>query len=276
MLRTVLVAVLALTPAVAAAQAPKVYLNPGSAGEYIIEIETPPILDYTFHGSKTAGTTLDLVQDVSGRLTGSSHTSGVTITSDAVITGKVKTRDGLPYVQMKTVDQGEIDGDPTHAVGKFRASLHNWGADSMLVGDLIMKLCMTMEDPITEKKRRICMPQWLPVEEQVPHIGTWQVWLSLERFGDHVEGLGWLVTSSGRDETARVFEVDAHGKISRQTGLAKVTVRPQKPSPGTVTLIGKLNDDQNGQQYFTAIHEVKGKLLGQSFDEVFDSNVDPK
>ena len=259
-------------PALAGAQAPKIYLNPGSAGEYIIEIETPTVLDYTFHGSKTAGTTLDLDQDVSGRLTGHSHTGGATITSDAVIAGKVKSRQSLPYVQMTTVDQGVIDGEPTYAIGKLRASLYDWGANSMLVGELFMKFCMTMEDPIALRKRRICMPHWQSIEEKVPDIGTWQVMMSMEQIGDYVEGLGWLVTSAKRDETARLFEFDAHGKVSRRTGLAKVTIRPQDPSPGTVTLIGKLAEDGT---HFTAIHEVKGKLLGQSFDEVFDSNDDP-
>jgi hypothetical protein len=142
----------------------------------------------------------------------------------------------------------------------------------MLVGELRMKFCMTMEDPIAQRKRRICMPYWNEVHEKVPHIGTWQVMLSLERIGSSVEGLGWLVTSAKRDETARLYELDAHGKISPKTGLAKVVLRPQDPSPGTVTLIGELVGDEFDQQHFASIHEVKGKLLGQSFDEVFDSN----
>lgn len=271
MLLRALTAALVVLPAVASAQAPKIFLNEGSPGEYIIEIATPPVLDYSFHGSKTAGTELTLQQDVSGKLTGYSKTSGVTISSEASISGKVKTREGLPYVQMTTVDRGVIDGDPTYAVGKLRAFLSGWGSSSLLVGELFMKLCMTMEDPITEKKRRICMPNHTVVEEQVPDIGTWQVMLSLERIGDHLEGLGWLVTSAKRDETARLFEFDAHGKISPKTGLAKLTIRPQKPSPGTVTLIGTLAENAHGQAYFAAIHEVKGKLLGQSFNEVFEA-----
>jgi hypothetical protein len=40
---------------------------------------------------------------------------------------------------------------------------------------------------------------------------------------------------------------------------------------GTVTLIGPIAAGVDDQMTFTAVHEVKGELLGQRFDEVFDS-----
>lgn len=279
MLRGILTAVLVALPTLAAAQAPKIILNDASLDEYIIEFETPTVLDYTFHGSKTPGTTLDVAQDEKGKLIGRMHTSGVTISGDGTIKGKVKTVDALPYVTTTTVEKGVIDGDATYAVAKLRASLWGWGSESMLVGEMFMKYCMTIEDPIAQRKRRICAPYWHQIEEKVPHIGTWQVMLaSLSLYGStEIEGLGWIVTSSKRDETARLYEAAVYGKISTKTGLAKVVVQPSKlpdapPSPGTVTLIGKVKVEAKGLVHFTAIHEVKGKLLGQSFDEVFDSN----
>ncbi len=275
MFRRTVAAILVVVPTLAAAQAPKIFPNLGNPGEYIVEIETPPVLDYSFHGVGGPGTTITMAQDLRGKITGTTKTSGATISGEGVITGKVKTRDGLPYVTLKIVEDGEIDGDATHTVAKLQGSLQGWGAESALVGDQIMKMCMTFEDPNAHKKR-ICLPNTTTFEQKVPHAGTWQILLSMERFGNEVQALGWLVLASEQPVTPHLYEVDAIGKISPKTGLAKVVVRPRPdgPNPGTVTLIGKVGEDQNGQAYFTAIHAVKGKLLGQSFDEVYDGKLD--
>ena len=145
MLRRTLTAILVVVPAVAAAQAPKIFPNLGTPGEYVVEIETPPVLDYSFHGVGGPGTTVTLAQDLRGKITGITKTSGATISGEGVISGKVKSRDGLPYVTLKTVEDGEIDGDATHTVAKLQGSLQGWGAESALVGAQIVLTYYALE-----------------------------------------------------------------------------------------------------------------------------------
>jgi hypothetical protein len=269
--------VIAASASVATAQAPQIHANasPDFVGEYIIDVETPPILDYTTADASpdSSGTTRIVSEDENGRLRGTSTTHSGVIDSASVLTGKVSTKKHLPFVQMKIVDVGTIDDDPTIAVGKLTASVFGWGADSYLVGEQLMKFCITMKDPIADRRRRICVPQRIAVEQHVPHIGTWQVRLALDRSGDFVSGPGWIVTAPLDPARIRFFEVEAVGKISTKTGLATVRlISRTDPSPGVVTLIGPIVGNFDDPQAFGAIHEVKGKLLGQSFDEVFDSN----
>jgi hypothetical protein len=266
----VVVAALVALPAWAAAQAPKIQPNPGSPGEWTIDFEVPPVLDYSYDGSGGPGTTLTVQQDLQGKISGHTVTTGVYIISAGVVTGKVKSRDGLAYVATTTVEEGTIGGDPTTTVSKLRGTLFGWGDESTLIGDITTKTCLTAEEP-SGKRRRVCGSDVTPFTKPLPHAGDWQVIMNLEQFGAVVGGYGFIVTGAHDDATARIFEMDANGKIAARTGLVKLVLRPRpdQPSPGKVTLIGALAYDADGLPYLAAIHEVKGKLLGQAVDEVF-------
>lgn len=274
--RSLVLAVLAWA-SVAHATEPTIHPNgdPAFAGQYVIAIETPPVLDYSQSAATpdVTGTIRTLAQDEKGRIVGWSTTHDGVIDSAGIITGKVSSKKHLPFVQLKIVDVGEIDGDPTKAVGKVTAQLSGWGDASRLVGELALKFCMAVHDPIVDRVKKICAPSRTPIDEAVRHAGSWQVRLVLERFGDQLFGPGWIVTGVRDPATTRFFEVEAVGKISPRSGLATVRLLSRvDPSPGSVTLIGPVADDADGASTFTAIHEVKGKLLGQKFAEVFDSN----
>jgi hypothetical protein len=270
MFRSIVVAVLVALPALAGAQAPKIQPVAGAPGQWTIDFEVPPVLDYSYEGSGGPGTTLTIQQDLRGKITGHSVTTLGTVASAGVITGKVKSRDGMAYVTTTTVDEGVIDGDPTTTVSKLKASFYGWGDESTLDGDIATKFCLTTELP-SGKRQRLCGSDTSVFTKPLPHAGDWQVIMNLERFGNVVGGYGFIVTGAHDDATARLFEMDANGKINARTGLVKIILRPRKdlPSPGKVTIIGTLAYDADDVPHLAAIREVKGKLLGQAFDEVF-------
>ncbi|MEO6028260.1 MAG: hypothetical protein ABIR79_15455, partial [Candidatus Binatia bacterium] len=51
-------------------------------------------------------------------------------------------------------------------------------------------------------------------EQTMPHTGTWQVLLSMERIGNEVQALGWLVLASNQEVTPHLYPVEGIGKIS--------------------------------------------------------------
>ena len=271
MLRSIVIAALVALPALAAAQAPNIQSAPGNPGQWTIEFVVPPVLDYSYEGSGGPGTTLTIQQDLKGKLTGHSVTTLGNVISAGIITGKVTSHDGMAYVTTTTVDEGVIDGDPTTSVSKLKATFYGWGDESKLDGATTTKFCITTDLP-SGKRQRLCGSGASPLTHSVPHAGDWQVSLTLEDFGGGVVGgYGFIVTGAHDDATARVFEMDANGKINARTGLVKLVLRPRPdhPSPGKVTIIGALAYDADGIPYLASIHEVQGKLLGQTFDEVF-------
>jgi hypothetical protein len=164
-----------------------------------------------------------------------------------------------------------IDGDPTTTVSKLKASFYGWGDESKLDGAIATKFCLTTEEP-SGKRRRLCGSDTSPFAKSLPHTGDWQVIMSLEDLGGGmIDGLGFIVLAAHDDATARLFEMDAKGKVNARTGLVKLEVKPRKdlPSPGKVTIIGTLAYDADDVPHLASIHEVKGKLLGQAFNEVF-------
>jgi hypothetical protein len=183
----------------------------------------------------------------------------------------VSTRDALPFLQLRTIEKGDINGDKTLSAISIRARLEGWGDASRLVGSMRIRQCFIVTDPIRDVKRKICSANDPEITQDAPHLGTWEVRLALDVAGGRVIGAGSIATAVLAGGT-RVADVTVSGSVGAD-GIATVRLVPMDKSilSGSVTLIGPLVADADDQRYFAAVHEVKGKILGQSFDEVFGS-----
>ena len=269
---------LAALPDLAEAQAPVITPDPDPdfAGRYVVSVVTPPILDYSRTTMLEAGgsvTTTMLVEDVRGRIRGTTTTSGPVINDEGRLRGRVSTKQGLPFVQLRTIEVGTVGEDKIRSVAKLAAHLEGWGPDATLVGQLKQHYCAIVTDPIRKVKKKICTDNAPAFNEPVPDAGSWEVRAALDRSGDRIIGAASISTGFGGAATRRTVDATVSGTVSSSSGLATVKLKPMDPAilRGSVTLIGPLVEDADGQLYFSSVHEVKGKLLGQAFDEVFDS-----
>jgi hypothetical protein len=260
----------------ARAQAPTIAPDPdpNHLGQYVVTIVTPPVLDYGRTTTLDAGgnvTTTVLTQSTRGRIKGTSTTSGPAINGEGTFSGRVMTRQSQPFVVLRSVDRGDINGDKTLSVIRMAARLDGWGDGSRLVGQLAIRYCALITDPIRDVKKKICTGNSPGIDQAAPHLGTWEARLALDTSGGRVIGAGSIATGVRAGGT-RVSDVAVSGSVSSD-GLATVRLDPMDKSAfvGSVTLVGPLVGDADGQMRFASVHEVKGKLLGQSFDEVFDS-----
>lgn len=274
--RACTIAMVLLGRGIAGAQAPTITPDPdpNKLGQYVVTIFTPALVDYAGTSTLDAGgnvTTTVLTQSTRGRVRGTTTTSGPAINGKGRLTGRVMTRNGLPFIQLRSLEHGDINGDETLSFIRSAARLEGSGSDSRLVGEMKIRYCAIVTDPIRDVKKKICSRNDPGMDRAAPHLGTWQVKLALFSSGTSVSGAGSIETGvlvGGGRET----DVKVSGTIGAN-GLATVKLEPMDKSvlAGTVTLVGPIVENADGDALFSAVHEVKGRLLGQSFDEVFDS-----
>jgi hypothetical protein len=264
----------ALTPLRAAAQTPSILID--DLGVHQITFTTPGVFDFSSHQSFEDGGisfTTEAVQDARGRILGTGRDVGGDFDVKHLIKGKCRSANGVSRLVFRMLSQGSVgSGDPEEykALGVMRGEVHGWGADAQFVGTLRSRVCLKDEDPILERTKIICRSNTIDHTFSLANAGNWQIRIFIDRIGDRIIGAASITTAVAIASNTRTFDVSVNGKVDSD-GVATIDLKPMDASGlGSVRLIGSvIHDPVLDVPTLVAIDEVKGRLLGQGFNEAY-------
>ena len=241
-----------------------------------ITFSSPAIYDLTTIFSTTGADGLTISRVVlhhaSGHLIGEGRDFGGDFNVRHEIKGTVKASRGVTVVKETTHSWGSIDtSDPEQykAVTWVNATIEGDAYDAKYKGSIYTKFCMTMFDPIWERKEKVCVRNEIPQELDYSGDGIWTVVLQpLARFGKDLFGTATIYVADGFGGGERSADVTVEGRIGKN-GLATLKMKASGEDPlGSVTLKAFVTGGESGDApTLGTIHSVSGKLLGQKFSE---------
>ena len=255
----------------ASAEPPTISVD--DAGSHFIHFATPPILDFSrsilVTGDGGVTIAMEVEQDAKGRIRGLGHdTDGSGFDVRHVLTGRVKTSRGLPSLREKTTSQGSLGSDDStlRGVGLVRGLVHGWGSQAELVGTLRSQICIT-QPGLSGKPFRMCTRNTAPHTIDLAHAGDWQIHVSLERSGSRVYGAASITTAALVSSLRRTFQVSVDGRVGSD-GQAVIDFEPTDANGlGSARIEATLSNDDPPE--LLAVQGVRGKILGQRFNEVY-------
>ena len=269
-MQTTTIASLVLLPALALAQVPVVTFSQGVTE---VLFETPGVYDFSrnYVSSDPDGSTVSIgvTHDADGRLSGFVNTVNGNVDIRGTLTGKVRTVEGTTLMKETLRSRGTTTGGKPdfRSIGVTTGRIAGLGGGAVLISKQSSTACIRMK--FGGKAKTVCNKTVLK-DRQSPfaHAGDWRVRLAFDASGTDIAGTGTITVGASTDD-ARSFEVLVNGRFDPATGDATLTLEPTTDAGlGTVTIQGVVVPNTEGDRLH-AVHEVKGRLLGQKFNEAF-------
>jgi hypothetical protein len=251
---------------------PEIYKD--VTGIHHIELASPDIYDFSHDTDEVDGEytfKMAVIHEADGTLVGEGHDYGNGLAIRYEYDGKVKKVRGVTTVQDELRSAGSLgSGDPKEytASSKFKGEIQGFDEEARLVGVTRTKSCIRIQNPILNRTEKICATSVVDVDRDYGNRGRWAVTMLIERSGKTLIGNGKIYIDDYGDEIT-FFPVTLDGTV-KPDGRATIKLEPVYPTGlGKVTIYGVLVGGEPGGDTptLTAVHRVKGKILGQKFDE---------
>jgi hypothetical protein len=270
------IATLGLTAVLAAgsaAAAPATITLEGST--HVINFTTPGIYDFSANESSSDGVIANatlISHDLKGKIDGIIIDKGASIELTTEITGTCKRSGGVTVITEKMKGYGDLgNGDVIASRGKKRSEVRGAGAGAILFSVLKVKTCTKFKQPFSEKYSTVCGTGGGEHQTLIGDRGDWQVRMELQQpVVGEILGTGSISTNVHSAQFKRTTEVIVAGRYDEKDGTAKLKLTPLfAGGDGPVTILAEVVAG-GGVQWpaVTNVLEVKGKLLGQKFNEV--------
>jgi hypothetical protein len=176
---------------------------------------------------------------------------------------------------MKTTEVGFGDlgnGDLLKSKATEIAAVYGSGADAIYSSTAKMTTCLKLKKAASEKYVTSCERSTIGTQVGIPHKGDWQMRLELSQpVVGEILGSGTIVTSITSSKNTRTTAVVVAGKYNAKNGTARLKLSPLfEDGDGPVTIVADVVAGA-GVTYpgITQVRAVKGKLMGQPFNESF-------
>jgi hypothetical protein len=247
---------------------------------HVITFSTPGVYDFSVDETESNGTIVSrylVSHDRKGKILGflSDTSDHIALTTD--VSGTCKTSNGVTVLTEKFKGRGDLgNGDSMFSRATKRSEVHGIGTGATLFSSLKIKTCVRLKQPFSEKVSTVCNSGGGNSETYLGDLGNWSVRLHITQpVPGEILGLGTISTGIEKQpKYVRTTEVIAAGSLKLEDGepaggygIAKIKLTPlQDDGDGPVTITARLN----GVLYpgIVEVLEVKGKLLGQKFNEV--------
>ena len=248
----------------------------GDEGDHVITFTTPGVYDFSVDDQTVEGT-LDHYEVISHDLTG--KIDGLITDSDGdvrlvtEIAGSVKTSHGITVMTTKLKGQGVIgDGDLIKSTAAKRSEVHGIGAAATLFTTIKLKTCVLARLPFSDKYNKTCSRGGGTHESALGSKGDWEIrieGLAEPALGELI-GTGAITTNLHSTKFKRTTPVLVTGKRGNDGTTAKIKLTPlDENGDGPVTIVARVIAGPGVlHPAIDAVLEVKGKLLGQKFNEV--------
>ncbi len=233
-------------------------------GTFRIDFTTPNVLDLSS----------DWVHhDDKGRLAGNLlDTDGAEFQVVHAITGSCKYSRGVTTVKQRIVSEGVVGGgDVFRSVSNFEGTIVGYGSAAQLVGHTSIKSCLRQTVPFGKKKFTVCN---ITAEDPVvsKHDGRWSIRLVFDNDGKHLIGGAEVYTGQSNPKKAKSYSTSVSGKLDPdgEANFKLVPLDKHNGIGGTIKLRALVipRSGDNSPE-LVEILEVGGKVLGQSFAEVY-------
>lgn len=237
-------------------------------GASIVQFETPPVFDFTSHTVDShdgVTTTWDVDHAANGRLRGRIvDSTGGAVTLTTVISGLIRGNDGTTTIRQKLRGSGDLGNkDSIRSIGLVRGTFSGWGADATLTATTKMRTCTRLFDPVRKVHRTLCNDGSFQKQYDYANAGDWLLRVALNHNGSTLFGAGSMFTGTSRDADVSVAGTYLPG------GRSVLKLGPKDArGQGKVSLSVTLVAAEDGSLQITQVHELRGMLLGQRFNEV--------
>lgn len=243
-------------------------------GVSLIDFETPPIFDFSRTETSSDGSivsTWNLTHDRLGRIRGTivdRDAAGGGVVLSTLVHGRCHTADGMTTVTQRLTGRGDLgNGDSMRSSTEVRGEIHGWGAEARMQAHFVVRTCTKLRNPITEKHQTFCNDTAFEREFSYANAGNWHMRLALEHSGSRVIGTGSIATGVATSQP-RTEEVAVSGTFV-PGGVSVLRLKPKtRGGFGPVVLRATLTEEEDLSLTVFEVHEAKGSLLGQRFDEV--------
>lgn len=249
----------------------------GGDGIHVITFTTPGVYDFSVD-EQTVDGFLDhrtlISHDLKGRIEGVITDSDGDLKLVTTIDGKVKTSGGIPVMTTKLQGYGDFgNGDKIRSTAKKRSEVHGLGAAATLFTTITMKTCVLAKVPVGKDKYNVtCSKGGGTHESPLGSKGDWEIRIQglAEPGLGQLIGTGEISTNIHSSKFKRTTPVLVTGKRSNDGTTAKIKLEPiDEGGDGPVTIVAEVIAGPGVlHPAITAVLEVKGKLLGQKFNEV--------
>ena len=266
-------ALLALAPRAGAFQLyPEIFKDPN--GIHHVEFASPDIYDFSHDADEVEGDysfKMAVIHEADGTVVGEGHDYGNGLDVRYEYDGKVKKVRGVTTLQDELRAAGSLgSGDPKEytASSRFKGEIRGFDEEARLVGATKTRSCIKAENPFLNRTEKICATSVVDVDRDFGNRGRWAVTMLIERSGKTLIGTGKIYIGDYGDHI-KFFPVTVDGSV-KADGRASIKLEPADATGlGKATIYGILVGGEPGGDTptLTAVHRVKGKILGQKFDE---------
>ncbi len=246
-------------------------------GVHVITFTTPGVYDFSAEEHSNDGDierTVLISHDIKGKVVGLVRDKGSDIELVNESKGTVKTSNGITVMKTKHKGYGDLgNGDSMTSSGTRRTEVRGSGADAMIFVTLKIKQCVKQWHPFKKKHVKICSSGGgnAPQQASFANRGDWEVRMELQQpVVGELLGTGSISTNIHSATLERTTQVIVAGAYREEDGTAKLKLTPLfDDGDGPVTILAQVVAGPGVQwPAVTGVLEVKGKLLGQKFNEV--------